>query len=712
MTTTLKILALTLATLFFCLVPTTYTLLAANLLDESEFLIDLPTVTSATRFSQHLSDAPVSMTVIDRAMIQASGAQNIPDLFRLVPGFQVAHVNSNKFAVTYHGHSDDFPRRLEVMVDGRSVYMPFISSPDWTSLGIHLDDIEKIEVIRGSNTATHGSNAFIGAINIITRHPSTESNFSAAATLGSLETQNTNLRFNQATEIGHYRVSYGHEKNKGSKQFSDGARRNYLNFTGSFMPTIQDQLEIRAGIDRGYTTIGALKANKTPDSIVTRQRDYESNFQHITWNRTLNNRLSLQLDGYRNELSLNEQRPTLGDVFRYSDYDVYQLWLKQPNIFDNCAIFADVELNKKCNFVSRMINSFHSTPTLRLYEEQGKTRQEDLQLSAIYEEDQLSSIIGAGFRRDLAEGRTLFDAGNVNSIRYRLFINSSYKPHSAVTLNLGAMYEKEESRSEATSLRGALNYHLTNHLTFRTGLSHSERLPSLYESYGESTLYFNGFDNEIYNAVRRPNSSLKPEVVFSKEFGVLYNFSNNNGSLDIRIFDEDISKGIETFRTSSSIIQNNGENTVRIEQNISSWTNRGSEVQFRFSPLDNLWLLLNYAYINSTKDGFNNGTRFIQRRQLAPRHTASALINWRIYPDVHLSAAHYYIDQMHWLKGATRDAYHRTDLRIAKDWSPHSKTQFDTALVVQNAFGPSYKEFYDYHDFERRIFVTFRLKYD
>ena len=158
---------------------------AENLiLDENAFLIDIPTVTSATRLTQHLSDAPVSMTVIDRATIQASGAQNLPDIFRLVPGFQVAHVNTNKYAVTYHGHSDDFPRRLEVMVDGRSVYMPLISSPDWTSLGLHIDDIEKIEIVRGSNTAKHGSNAFLGAINIITRHPSTEGTLSASESLG------------------------------------------------------------------------------------------------------------------------------------------------------------------------------------------------------------------------------------------------------------------------------------------------------------------------------------------------------------------------------------------------------------------------------------------------------------------------------------------------------------------------------------------------
>ncbi|MCD8512228.1 MAG: hypothetical protein LRY63_01520 [Nitrincola sp.] len=67
---------------------------------------------------------------------------------------------------------------------------------------------------------------------------------------------------------------------------------------------------------------------------------------------------------------------------------------------------------------------------------------------------------------------------------------------------------------------------------------------------------------------------------------------------------------------------------------------------------------------------------------------------------------------MHWFKGDTRDAYNRTDLRISKSWQPSAHTKAETALVIQNAFGPTYQEFYDYHDFERRIFATFRLKYD
>lgn len=141
------------------------------LLSESDFFVDIPEVTSATRMPQKLSEAPASMTVIDRTMIEASGLQTIPDLLRLVPGFQSYSINANTLGTTYHGASDDFPNRLEVMVDGRSVYLPLLSAVAWNTLGISLDDIERIEVVRGSNVPAQGSNAFFGSIDIITREP-------------------------------------------------------------------------------------------------------------------------------------------------------------------------------------------------------------------------------------------------------------------------------------------------------------------------------------------------------------------------------------------------------------------------------------------------------------------------------------------------------------------------------------------------------------
>ena len=152
---------------------------------ERDFLDELPVVLSASRLVQPLADAPGAVTIIGRDLIKASGAREIVDLFRLVPGFQVGMAYGSAPVVAYHGLADEYSRHMQVLVDGRSVYSPyFLGSITWNSLRLSLDDIERIEVLRGSNSAAYGANAFMGVINIVTRHPSQSQGAYLSATQG------------------------------------------------------------------------------------------------------------------------------------------------------------------------------------------------------------------------------------------------------------------------------------------------------------------------------------------------------------------------------------------------------------------------------------------------------------------------------------------------------------------------------------------------
>jgi iron complex outermembrane receptor protein len=92
--------------------------IADSNMTEEDILGDIPMVMSATRLPQSVSDAPVAMTVIDREMIEASGFAEIPDLLRLVPGFQVGlSWQDHHSSVTYHGQSDGLSRRMQVLID-------------------------------------------------------------------------------------------------------------------------------------------------------------------------------------------------------------------------------------------------------------------------------------------------------------------------------------------------------------------------------------------------------------------------------------------------------------------------------------------------------------------------------------------------------------------------------------------------------------------
>ena len=128
---------------------------------EDDLFAEIDTISGVTHLQQDLQQVPAAVTIIDRRTIESSTAVDLLDIFRLVPGFQVYFHHANKPGVAYHAPGGEYSRRLEVKIDGRSVYEPLLSSVEWNTLGIELDDIEYIEVVRGSNSAADGSNAFL-----------------------------------------------------------------------------------------------------------------------------------------------------------------------------------------------------------------------------------------------------------------------------------------------------------------------------------------------------------------------------------------------------------------------------------------------------------------------------------------------------------------------------------------------------------------------
>lgn len=125
-------------------------------------------ITSVSKKAERLRDAPAAIHVISAADLRRSGARSIPDALRMVPGVQVAQIDANKWAVSARGFNGRFANRLLVLIDGRSVYSPVYSGVYWEQQDTFLEDIERIEVIRGPGATLWGANAVNGVINIIT----------------------------------------------------------------------------------------------------------------------------------------------------------------------------------------------------------------------------------------------------------------------------------------------------------------------------------------------------------------------------------------------------------------------------------------------------------------------------------------------------------------------------------------------------------------
>jgi len=134
-----------------------------------EELMDLEVTTAAKR-RQALADTAAAVFVITREDIRRSGATSVPEALRLAPGVNVARINSSRWAVSIRGNVDRFANKLLVLLDGRTLYTPLFAGVLWETQDILLEEVERIEVIRGPGAALWGANAVNGVINIITRH--------------------------------------------------------------------------------------------------------------------------------------------------------------------------------------------------------------------------------------------------------------------------------------------------------------------------------------------------------------------------------------------------------------------------------------------------------------------------------------------------------------------------------------------------------------
>ena len=126
-------------------------------------------VTSVSKKAEKISQAAAAIFVITQEDIRRSGATNIPDLLRMVPGLDVSQINANDWAVSARGFNQQFSDKLLVLIDGRAVYTPLLGGVNWDTQDVPLEDIERIEVIRGPGATVWGANAVNGVINIASK---------------------------------------------------------------------------------------------------------------------------------------------------------------------------------------------------------------------------------------------------------------------------------------------------------------------------------------------------------------------------------------------------------------------------------------------------------------------------------------------------------------------------------------------------------------
>lgn len=229
-----------------------------------EELMDID-VTSASKHPEKLSAAAAAIAVLTPEDIHRSGATSIPELLRLVPGLDVARVDSHTWAISSRGFNDIFANKLLVMIDGRTVYTPLFSGVYWDVQDTFLEDIDRIEVVRGPGAALWGANAVNGVINIITKSARETQGLFASAGGGWEERGFVSARYGVKLSDSAFLKVYGKYFDRDSSALPDGTQAHdaWNMYRGGFRldwePSIENSLTLQGDIYAGrqkqtYTT--------------------------------------------------------------------------------------------------------------------------------------------------------------------------------------------------------------------------------------------------------------------------------------------------------------------------------------------------------------------------------------------------------------------------------------------------------------------------
>jgi iron complex outermembrane receptor protein len=652
---------------------------AADNVNEQDYLQEFPIVLSASRLSQPLPDAPNAMTVLNRRTIEASGFRNIQDLFMLVPGMYVSYYSGNQAIVSYHGTTtgQDAPG-MQVLIDGRSVYLQPFDIVDWTLLPITVDDIERIEVIRGPAAASYGENSTRGVINIITRDASEAHGASLSTTHGNGGINDASMHFGGQGEKFDYHATVAYTADKGFDDLStppngltlaqvggymhdsyDNNQARLFNARASFRPDAANEFDVQLGFNHDVMGVGLTyqaPLNGLHDRIA-----YE-NMQQIDWLHHVESDSDILLRYYHIQHDTSETIPntSLGNLFASV--------ISQRN---------EIELQ----------HTLRTSQNNRL-------------------------VYGAGYRQEQTGGISIYPQAApyvypawFNVKESRVFLNDEWTVNKRLLINTGGMEENDVMGYKRFSPHASLNFHLNTQQTVRLGVSVAYRTPSLGEQYSSSANpYQIGYN---YEAVPGVSAGLSPEKILSREIGYLGDFHDYNTSVDLRVYSDRMSNIIYPLPNPlpNAAVWGNGM--------AADYTGVEATIKHSFDKVGDL----TFNYANELID---SNSQFEQQNGLnnlsvsAPRNTASLLYSQRQLPhDLAFSAAWYFQSSMLGFDRPSKDlqpTHRRVDVRLSQPFNVFGGNKGVMTAVVQNLFNTEYTEYVANSVFTRRAFLTLTLR--
>lgn len=619
----------------------------------------LPVVVTPTRMRQAIQDVPASVTVLSAAQLKQFGVRTIVEALRLVPGMHVTKASGSWYMVGYHGTNTRTPQRLNVLVDGISVYRPAYADTFWTQLPVALEDISRIEVTRGPNSASYGPNSMLAVVNIITKNPSGREGASVSAGAG---TRGERLIH------GVFATSFGATSLSASASREKDAGYDRIDVPGGGSDsTVANRLAVRSQTKLGSESLINLQA-----ALVDGRNEYPFRSQFETnpdlqlrdyylgaeWIRLLNDGHELRLKSSHSSHKVTQRWSACFPQLAFLP-ELFAMYSANPNYANTIAAgrvpsggsAQDDALALQAIAAVRRLGPAALTPVCGGVNADREERRTDLELQqTLVVNPALRYVAGLGVRHQVADSQ-LYLGGKGSNTRYRLFGAAEYRVLDWVLLNAGAYAEYDEVAGWSVAPRLAVNGHVAPNQTLRLVVSKGIRSPDVLDQ--QALIRYDVAVNDASPPIRffqnaRSNGGLRPEEAISTEVGYLATVPSLGLVVDAKLFRERL----------TSLISNVIDVQVLAPSNNDSVTLTGVELQAS-ANLSPAWTaFLNYTYLDN-----RDATTAMERSQWS-RHSGSIGVAHRLGSGWSVAAAYYGYGGSSF--GESR--YGRVDLVVGKTW--------------------------------------------
>ncbi|MBE0473084.1 TonB-dependent siderophore receptor [Rhodoferax sp.] len=619
---------------------------------EKDFLDDMPIVLSVSRMPQRLDETPGAVTILDRDFIRSSGARDVPDLLRLVPGFQTSmSFEADAPQASYHGVFGHYSGRIQVLVDGRSVYSTYVAGSVAPGLmSVALEDIERIEVLRGANSVAYGARAMLGVVNIVTRHSAATLGVNVRVNQGENGIKDTQLGLGWRLENSSMRLGIDQQGDDGLTGANGHNRVRRVNFRSDWRVSGNTDVQLRAG----WMDIAAGRGFANNPLEPLRDTFYDSSFVQVDWNKVLSPEQDLALVFAHNQETYRDVAP----------------FLLAPKVdFDFSGTASNDSL----------------------------TAQHTLRLGQV-----VRMVWGAELRRESVKSLPVYNTSEPLVTDFsRLFAHAEWRIHPELLLNAGVMAEHSSASGSSLAPRLMLNWHVARGQTLRAGMARSFRPPSEFETSSDVRYSANG---KVFGILYLARGNVVPESVLTRELGYYGNYAWLNSSLDVRLFDESMSGLIQATRYDAQI-DGKPFTGLRDYVNGDSLTLRGIELQWTGRPWRGAQLGVNQSF---TKLAFPSPPTKQDLRNTMPEAASNVFFSQQFPNGWGFSISHQNSNPFRLQRtGEYKQFITRTDWRLSKTLH-FGRRAGEIALTVQNQ-GAAQADFYKSFAFERRAYVTLRL---